>query len=448
MRPAVAAVDRGRPPAVAPGRPTGRVAGGLHYGALGLPLAFVALPLYVLLPPHYAGQFGVPLATLGALLLAVRALDALVDPLLGRWADRLLDRGAASALRALGLAALALVAGFVAIFFPPRGWLAGGGSDGAGLLGWCALALVATCLAYSLATVLHQAWGARLGGGDAAQSRWVAWREGAALAGVMLASVLPAVAGLPATAALLALALGAAWLLLHGAPPPPRNTRPGPAAGGTLSQLWRPWRAAAFRRLLAVYMLGGIASAVPATLLLFFVRDRLQAPGWEGALLATYFAAAALSLPLWVRLVPRWGLARCWAAGMALAVACFSGAGALGVGDAPLFLLICVASGLALGADLAFPGALLARVQSPGGQGAGDAGTAFGWWASATKLNLALAAGVALPLLQWAGYAPGVRDADALQVLGWAYGLLPCVLKLLALAALWRWRHSWESRGD
>ena len=36
---------------------------GLRYGALGLPLAFVALPLYVVLPNHYASTFGVPLAT-------------------------------------------------------------------------------------------------------------------------------------------------------------------------------------------------------------------------------------------------------------------------------------------------------------------------------------------------------------------------------------------------
>ena len=42
---------------------------GLSYGGLGLPLAFVALPLYVVLPNHYASAFGVPLATLGALLL-------------------------------------------------------------------------------------------------------------------------------------------------------------------------------------------------------------------------------------------------------------------------------------------------------------------------------------------------------------------------------------------
>ena len=42
---------------------------GLAYGLLGLPLAFVALPLYVILPNHYAREFGVPLALLGAILL-------------------------------------------------------------------------------------------------------------------------------------------------------------------------------------------------------------------------------------------------------------------------------------------------------------------------------------------------------------------------------------------
>ena len=35
-----------------------RASAGLAYGLLGLPLAFVALPLYVLLPNHYAREFG------------------------------------------------------------------------------------------------------------------------------------------------------------------------------------------------------------------------------------------------------------------------------------------------------------------------------------------------------------------------------------------------------
>ena len=54
---------------------------GALYGSLGLPLAFLALPLYVVLPNHYAREFGMPLALLGALLLSARLLDAVIDPL-------------------------------------------------------------------------------------------------------------------------------------------------------------------------------------------------------------------------------------------------------------------------------------------------------------------------------------------------------------------------------
>ena len=72
---------------------------------------------------------------------------------------------------------------------------------------------------------------------------------------------------------------------------------------------------------------------------------------------------------------------------------------------------------------------------------AGDLGQAqgayFGWWNFASKLNLALAAGCALPLLAWLGYEPGARDASALQALTIAYCLIPCALKLLAAFLLY-----------
>ena len=59
-------------------------------------------------------------------------------------------------------------------------------------------------------------------------------------------------------------------------------------------------------------------------------------------------------------------------------------------------------------------------------------GAYLGWWNFAAKMNLALAAGLALPVLAWLGYTPGARDEAALQTLTLAYCLLPCVLKLLA----------------
>jgi Na+/melibiose symporter-like transporter len=187
-----------------------------------------------------------------------------------------------------------------------------------------------------------------------------------------------------------------------------------------------------------VFMLNGLASAVPATLVLFFVQDRLQAPKtMEPLFLGLYFAAGALSFPLWLKVIDRIGLLRTWALGMALSVLAFVSVISLGAGDTTGFLLICALSGMALGADLTVPGALLNQLIDRCGERGRTDGAFMGWWNLATKLNLALAAGLSLPLLGLWGYAPGQQDADAVLALSLAYGLLPCVLKLLAALALY-----------
>lgn len=404
----------------------------LAYGLLGLPLAFVALPLYVILPNYYARAFGMPLGLLGAILLGARLFDAVTDPLLGRLSDHLFARSPRAVLRLGALAALALAAGFALLFFPPV-------SRPAALAAWAAAMLVLTYAGYSALSVSYQSWGSMLGGSETQRGRIVAWREGLGLIGVVLASITPVAFGLHATVALFFIALGAGWIAWSRAPRPlPRSSAEADARHWT-GALWMPLRQAAFRDLLAVFMLNGIASAVPATLVLFFIQDRLQAPqGMEPLFLGGYFVCAALSMPGWLALVKRLGLARTWLAGMLLAIAVFSWAASLGAGQTLAFALVCALSGLALGTDLALPSALLAGLIQANGQLGQAEGAYFGWWNFATKLNLALAAGLALPLLALFGYAPGARNAAALTALSAAYCVLPCVLKAAAAAGLYR----------
>ena len=393
-----------------------RVAAGARGSATarwGLPLAFVALPLYVILPTHYATAFCIPLATLGALLLGARLLDAVVDPFIGRWVDAWFGHSIGRVLALTAAAAVLLALGFRGLFFPPESTR----SDPSMLLVWCAALLALTYLSYSVVTVVHQAWGARLGGDEAQRARIVSWREGLALLGVLVASVLPSVAGLSVAGAVFSVALLVAVWALCRAPRPAAALAAARSLQAPRGELWQPLATPAFRRLLAVYLVNGVASAVPATLVLFFIRDRLQATAWEPLFLVSYFAAGALSMPLWLRAVARLGLAKAWLVGMALAVATFAWAALLG-------------------ADLTLPGALLAGTVQRAGHGQRLEGAYFGWWNFATKLNLALAAGIALPLLGQFGYAPGARDAQVLQVLTVAYCLLPCVLKLLSAAAV------------
>jgi Na+/melibiose symporter-like transporter len=415
---------------------------GIAYGLMGFPLAFAALPLYVILPNHYAREFGVPLATLGAVLLGARLFDAFIDPALGRLTDRLFARSTAAVLALGAAAALVLAIGFALLFFPLV-------SEPGALVIWATAMLMLTYAGYSALSVAHQSWAAMLGGNEAQRSRIVAWREGLGLLGVVTASVLPVLLGLPVTTAVFFAALAIGWWGWQRSVRPVTLTQHAASEKpATPTSVWQPFHQASFRRLLAVFMLNGIASAIPATLVLFFIQDKLAAPAsFEPLFLGSYFLCAALSIPLWLAVVKRIGLARSWLVGMVLAMSVFVWASQVGNGEVLAFALICALSGVALGADLALPSALLAGViqnsRAPATSSqptdVADPGTGayFGWWSFATKLNLALAAGLALPLLDLFGYAPGVRDAAALNALVVAYCVLPCVLKALAAGALY-----------
>jgi Na+/melibiose symporter-like transporter len=411
----------------------------IGYGLLGAPLAFGALPLYVALPHHYAQYPGVTLPWLGAVLLASRVLDAAIDPAVGRWADALLRHSEQRTWWMACVGSLALAGSFAVLWRVPAG---------VAPLWWLLGVLPLCTLSCSGLAIIHQAWGTRWGGTPAWRARIAAWREGAALLGVLLASALMSMQheAWLLTALIGGLALGLAGLRwTWGLQTSDGHTQ-------ALQQPHRtpplsPWRNPAFRRLAAVYLLNGMAAAVPSTLLPFFVADRLQLPSMQGVFLLGYFGAAALTMPLWVRLVARLGLSPTWRLGMACTVAAFAATSLLQAGDALPFLLICIASGGALGADLAVPGALLTGVV--GRAGLRHEGLHAGWWALIGKLSLALAAGLSLPLLQAWGYESGGRDPAALQALALAYGGLPCALKLMAAATLWRGEQQhpeWKAR--
>ncbi|HRP76137.1 MAG TPA: MFS transporter [Rhodocyclaceae bacterium] len=409
----------------------------LAYGALGLPLAFAALPIYVHVPRLYSDGLGVPLATVGVTLLAVRILDAFSDPLLGWASDRVASR------RLLILLSLPfLVMGMYGLLAPPAG-------VGATWMG--AMVFIVT-LAFSAATINYGAWGAEIGATPDERTRIVASREAFALVGVVLAAALPGVLADDQSTGLAALAIAfvpivlvaAAITLLFAPSGPPRRVCRAAVMPALLAALaHRP-----FVLLLAVFAANGIAAAIPATTVLFFVADVIGAAQLSGLFLVLYFIAGAASLPLWVRIARRTGKLRAWLASMGLAVVTFVWAWTLGPGDHLAFAAICVFSGMALGADLAIPPAMLADMLARDTHPSeARAGAWFGWWNFVTKANLALAAGLALPLLGALGYASGVRDPGALAALSAVYALVPVGLKLGAASLLWVLRHDLDFEG-
>ena len=410
----------------------------IGYSLPALPVAALAFPFYVLVPEFYTSEVGVPIATVGFVLLLVRIIDAVTDPLAGTLADWTRPRfGRRRSWVLLSALPMALAAWFV---LRPI--------EGAGALYLFVMA-TALSLAWTALSVPYQAWGAELSRSYEGRTRVAAFREGLTVTGTLIALILPASVTLSTGSARDGLA-ALAWLIAIGvplcaliavtfAPEPVERVRAPQDARTGLRQLIRN---GPFRRLIAAFFVNALANGLPASLFLFFVADRLGAREQAGPLLIIYFLCGVAGVPLWLWLARRTSKHRAWALGMLLACAAFAAAPFLGPGQVVAFGLVCVITGFALGADVVLPAAVQADVidVDTAAMGQERAGLYLGLWAFASKLAFAGAVGIAYPLLAASGYDPanGLREESGLAMLAFLYAGLPVLLKLAAVALVWR----------
>ena len=403
----------------------------LLYAVIAVPLAFLGLPLYVYLPARYAELPAVGLALAGGVLLAARLLDLLTDPLVGLVADRWRDRVRPVWIIAAGASLMG--AGAWWLFQPPA-------TAGALYLFAC---VSATYLGWTLMAVPYYALGAELGaaGRDRRGQTWIAaWREAGMIAGTLLALVLPA---LSAGDALAASATGLVWLLplaVAAAFMLPAHVLPAahPQADWGLRAMWRATSRAA-RELIGIHLLNALAAGTAATLFVIYARDVIGLDDRGGGLLLlAYFVAALAALPAWVVVARRIGNVRTWQVAMLVAAAAFVPAALLGEGQVVAFAAVCVFTGATLGADIALPAAVQGHIvgHESRAHARPRGGALFGLWGMASKLALALAAGITLPLLALLTAPPMGWQRAA--VVPWLYAGLPVVIKLAAVLLLQR----------
>jgi GPH family glycoside/pentoside/hexuronide:cation symporter len=409
----------------------------LAYALPAAPLAALGLPLYSLVPTYYTETLGLPIASVGWALLVVRLFDAVTDPLAGYAADRI--NPALGRRRLLFLLALPVTAvSALMLYWPAQDagvwWLAGWG--------------MLTSLGFTLAVVPYSAWGAELVSDYHGRTRLTSARESLTLMGILVAIVLPFAIGfeqkgfsglavLGITVAVMLLIFGAltVWLV----PEPANQTKTPLPLGEALSFLARN---KPFLRLIAAFFLNGLANGIPATLFLYFVSARLQLPELRGPLLFLYFLSAIAGIPLAALAARKLGKHRAWSIAMIAACIIFSTAPFLTPTAAMPFALICAATGLLLGFDLALPPSIQADVIDADTAASGDqrSGFYFAAWGLATKLSLAAGVGIVFPLLGFFGFNPAPdaqNGAAALLALAVIYAWVPVTLKLAAVTLMW-----------
>lgn len=402
----------------------------LFYALPGLITAVPTIPVFTLVPGFYADDLGLGLAITGLVLFLSRSLDVVSDPLIG-W---LADRNGGTGLRKLVLyGALIGAPALILLLSPPQG---------AGPL-WLLLCSICLYLGWTLVQIPYLTWGAGLSRNYHERTRITAVREGAVLVGILMSGSLPAVLGLLgldesgrlSSLAWTAVILGLpCFYLLLTRVPLPTIRRPARADWRGIQQN------RLFLRLLTAWFINGLANGIPAVLFTFYCAHVLVVDDQtRNLLLALYLGCAVAGIPIWVLLSRRLSKHMAWSVAMTLTCPAFALAAFLGPGQVGAFALICVVTGLCLGADLALPPAIQAdvadwdRLRYRRNRTAG----LFSLWNMAAKLALAAAAGVTLPLLGALGLDGELPPVTALTALAVIYALPPCALKMIAVGMIY-----------
>src|SRR6202046_3201566 len=329
----------------------------LLYGAPSFAGAAMIIPIFIHMPKFYADVVLVPLGYLAMAIAIARSLDALSDPLMGWISDHTHTRMGRRRPSMLIGAPLCGVA-FFCLLNPPEALK---GKDAAI---WFGITFILYFIFHTSYVLPHYALGAELTQNYNDRSTLFAWRESFTILGTIVAAGAPGV--MMKTMHLndrqvffrIGIFFGVLLTLLYWLLVLTIKERPDFVARESnplVPGVRRALRNRPFAILLASYVVGSIAGAIPATMMRFlnaYVIRPANPTTWLSILLLGYFGFGFLSLPLWVYVARRIGKLNAYLANMFIGISGGSLMVLLGRGDNWWLLLLICYAGIVFGAGL------------------------------------------------------------------------------------------------
>ncbi|MFI6173939.1 MFS transporter [Nonomuraea sp. NPDC051191] len=415
---------------------------GYGVGSVGTGV-FSAVPGLLLLY-YLTDMLGVPAAVAGAVLVAPKIWDVLLNPLVGAASDREAVRtGRRTRLLAVGAATLPVA--FALMFAVPGG--ISGGMAGAV---WPGVAFLLAATAFACFQVPYVALPAEMSASPAERTRVMSWRVVCLTVGILVAGGLaPAVVDLAGggrpgyavmgvaigavmAAALVAATLGTRWVSSR---PGPRQL--GPAAAFRLARGNRP-----FFALLAAFVTQALGVAVMLAGAPYVASYRLGDYGLTSVMFVCLVGPSMLAVPGWARLARVYGTVRCYlVASAGFAVVALALVPAIAAGSLAATLALTALAGVCYAALQLLPLSLLPdTVHADAARtGHAQAGAFTGLWTAGETAGLALGPGLFALVLALSGFvsapveSPVAQPSGALTGLLLGFTALPAVLMLISL---------------
>ena len=426
-------------PTEAEGRvPTGSL---LLYSLVIFPIALVNLPLNMVLPAFYARNTTVTLAAIGAVSFIARVFDAFADPVVGYLSDRLDSRWGKRKPWVLSGAFVCAVA-ILFLFSPPH-------SAG---IAYYTLFCFMFYVGYALCDVPFKAWGTELSRHYSERSRIAIFSTLFSVAGAggfwfALVAQVPFTHSTEINPAIFrAIAIGTAVMLPLTAILASMLVPRGEPVADHTATLKDMVSAVRNNRLLwrfcALVGLWNVGNGIFTSVFFIFITEYFKLGPQFAFLMLAYFFVQVSVLPLWLKVIRRFGKHRpgaiSWAVGAVLPFTVLliePGPSAFW----PAMALTCVSALLAAGGQVA-PLAMLGDIVDYDilKTGVNRAGTYYALKNVLLKLCMGAGMGIGLPLISWFGYKYG-QPIEGMAKAGilLAYLVLPCIFGLAAAALTW-----------
>lgn len=408
----------------------------------------LTMPLTAYVPQIYAREFGINLAALGGVIVALRVFDAVTDQIIGYLSDRTRTRWGA---RKPWIAAGGMLAVFAAYFLlqPP------GGIGLIYLVAWKAL----YDLSDTMMEINHQSWGAELSSNYATRSRISGFRAIAKQLGSLSNYVLPiaaAAAGLVATSAftlemlhymflaalvIFPLTMGLSlWRAPKGSqlPSKPPNLIGFVKSVRTNRPLWL---------YIMSFTLSGMGLGVLQIIFTFY-DGYLNLGSWYPYLMTVFALTMACTMPLWIWLANRLGKHRAYVVAVIISSLAMQGYWFVDVETMAMQQILAMSFvivffiGAGSSAILVISPAILADIADYGRLKTGEQRTGgyFAFYMLTNKIAMAVGAGGAFILLELFGYdarAGATNDGTAAFGMLFTVALLPAILKIGGALMIW-----------
>ncbi len=410
------------------------------YGSMSLPLAIMSYPLGVWIPRLYSTEVGVSLALIGGVFFAAAIFDAISDPVMGHFSDKLQTRwGRRRPWIVLGVPLYALVC-----------WMLLNPSEGVTIV-YLATFFLLLRASTTLLGLPYSAWGAELSGEYHTRTMIQSAREKYVLIGLMVASgivlVSEEIAGKTDAGFVLSnfswvivtLLPLTAFLVVTKVPEVPTFKGPKVSFAHGIKRMYKN---KLFGRLLVIELLIAGGENFRNTLSLFFVQDYIGA-GRVGILYVIYFGVGLMAMPVWDWIAKRYGKHQSLATAMVFVSIVSVSVFFLEYGQVEIFYFLFALKGFCFGAFAYLPRAMLADVVDVDTIRTGDARPAsyFAIHGFMTKCAASFG-GLSLPILAYVGYQTGAgvtNGPDQLFWLGILYAIVPTSVFIITfyLAVTW-----------